>query len=438
MKHKDLLIMCIQNLLRHRARTMLTTLGVIIGCTSVVIMISIGIGMKASQDKMLAEMGDLSIISVNSSGTGPKSAKLNDNTIAAIRKLDHVEVAGAKLSSAALGLKITAGKDRRYVMAYGDIIGIDPELASSLGYTILEGEGFSPVKGSLTAGQYFAYSFKDSKRPEEKNMIYPSTYDDSGQPKEPDKPYFDLFKTELRIELPSPKSDTSTKPYVMNVTVSGKLKEDYAKGSETYDGAYISLKNMKTLWKEYKKMGGQTDIDKKGYDTVTVKVDNINHVADVEKQLQKLGFKTSSMESIRKPMEQEARRKQLMFGSMGAISLFVAALGITNTMIMSITERTVEIGIMKSLGCFILDIRNTILIEAGLIGLIGGVAGTVLSFILSFAMNLFSQDGSRISIIPWWLSAFAILFSIAIGVGSGYYPAEKAIQIPALEAIKHT
>ena len=66
-----------------------------------------------------------------------------------------------------------------------------------------------------------------------------------------------------------------------------------------------------------------------------------------------MGYSTSSMESIREPMEKEARQKQMMLGGLGAISLFVAALGITNTMIMSISERTREIGIMKSLGCYV-------------------------------------------------------------------------------------
>ena len=143
-----------------------------------------------------------------------------------------------------------------------------------------------------------------------------------------------------------------------------------------------------------------------------------------------------------------------MLGGLGAISLFVAALGITNTMIMSISERTKEIGIMKSLGCYVRDIRAMFLLEAGAIGLIGGLVGCVVSLIASIGMNLISagsqnsiaslQDalaalsatGSRISVIPPWLGAFAIMFSVFIGLGSGYYPANKAVGIPAIEAIK--
>ena len=142
-----------------------------------------------------------------------------------------------------------------------------------------------------------------------------------------------------------------------------------------------------------------------------------------------------------------------MLGGLGAISLFVAALGITNTMIMSISERTREIGIMKSLGCYVSDIRILFLSEAGAIGLFGGIIGCVISFIASIVINLVSLGGfqgfpslvlaivggegiSRVSVIPPWLLLFAVVFCIVIGLGSGYYPANKAVQISALEAIK--
>ena len=188
------------------------------------------------------------------------------------------------------------------------------------------------------------------------------------------------------------------------------------------------------------------------YDSIQVKVSHISQVEGVEREIKVMGYNTDSMESIRKPMEKEAKQKQMMLGGLGAISLFVAALGITNTMIMSISERTREIGIMKSLGCYVGDIRVMFLAEAGAIGLIGGVIGCIISVAASVAINLVSLGGlspenlagavlggenvSRVSIVPPWLLLFAIVFSIFIGLGSGYYPANRAVQIPALEAIK--
>ena len=89
MKTKDLLTICLQNLTRHKSRTFLTVLGVIIGCCSVVIMISIGIGMKEAQKNMLAQMGDLTIINVYSAGKGSRSAKLNNQAIRRFKEMNQ-------------------------------------------------------------------------------------------------------------------------------------------------------------------------------------------------------------------------------------------------------------------------------------------------------------------------------------------------------------
>ena len=107
---------------------------------------------------------------------------------------------------------------------------------------------------------------------------------------------------------------------------------------------------------------------------------------------------------------------------------------------------------MKSLGCYVTDVRVLFLGEAGAIGFLGGVIGCLISFLISLGINLVSlgispenllpavlggEKVSRISVIPPWLYLFAVLFSILIGLGSGYYPANKAVRVPALEAIKN-
>ena len=81
-------------------------------------------------------------------------------------------------------------------------------------------------------------------------------------------------------------------------------------------------------------------------------------------------------------MQEQSRNIQLVLGGIGAVSLFVAAIGIANTMMMSIYERTKEIGIIKVLGCALQNIREMFLMEAGFIGFLGGVIGVVLSYII--------------------------------------------------------
>lgn len=453
MQRRDLIRVCLQNLLRRKSRTLLTVLGVIIGCCSIVIMVSIGIGMKESQQKMLSEMGDLTIITVSPRNVGKKGAKLDDNMVAQFKKLPGVEAATPKISGDDLTVKLYAGSGKRYVCEYTALAGLDATSVEKLGYKILNGSNIDKnTNGSVLLGQYFEYSFMDTMRPPGYNTVdLYSMYKDDGTKGEPPPAYFDPFAQGMSITMEVSLSEGKS-PLVYELKPSGRVNEDYSKGYETSQGIIFDIKALAAILTDEKTASGATPSKQNGYKNVLVKVSDISQVADTEKKIKKLGFQTESMESIREPMGKEARQKQLMLGGLGAISLFVAALGITNTMIMSISERTREIGIMKSLGCYVSDIRAMFLMEAGAIGLLGGIAGSVISIAASFIMNiisvkdkaselsamveLLSSPGNSISVVPAWLIAFAIVFSICIGLGSGYYPANKAVRIPALEAIK--
>ncbi len=450
MQLRDLIRMCVQNLLRRKSRTFLTVLGVLIGCCSIVIMVSIGIGMKETQEKTLSEMGDLTIITVSPQSGGKRGKKPDAAAVKEFTSFNGVDAATPKLGTDDVSIKIYAGADRRYVAEWGSVTGLNASAIPGLGYKLLNGENISAASGDeVLAGQYFEYGFKDTMRPDGANTVdLYSMYKDDGTVGEPPDAYFNALETPLTVEVKFGEAN----PVTMQVKATGRVKEDYSKGYETSEGLILDLKTLQSLIDKAMQEAGQTINRGKSYSTVLVKVSGIEKVAEVEQQIKKMGFQTSSMESIRKPMEKEAHQKQLMLGGLGAISLFVAALGITNTMIMSISERTREIGIMKSLGCYVHDVRALFLMEAGAIGLIGGIVGSVISMLVSVLMNIVSNKaslaslesmwmllttpGSRMSVIPPWLIAFAVVFSICIGLGSGYYPANKAVKIPALEAIK--
>ena len=135
---------------------------------------------------------------------------------------------------------------------------------------------------------------------------------------------------------------------------------------------------------------------------------------------------------------------KVILGSIGAIALVVAGLGIVNTMIMSIYERTKEIGIMKVVGASLGDIRNMFILEAGIIGLLGGIGGVIsgwlLGRIIDFGANLYitSMGGEAMTLVdtPPGLVIFTLIFSIGIGVLSGLYPALKAMKLSPLSAIR--
>ena len=169
----------------------------------------------------------------------------------------------------------------------------------------------------------------------------------------------------------------------------------------------------------------------------------------VKKEFEKLGFKSySDMEYIA-PMQETAKMLEMILGAIGAVAMLVSAINIANTMIMSIYERTREIGIMKVLGCRVADIRKLFLFEAGMIGLIGGLVGIGLSYIASWALNKYGADilgsimnggyggtASAVSVIPLWLPLFGAAFAMMVGIVSGFIPAVKATKISAIEAMK--
>ena len=166
MKKGDLLQVCLQNLFRHKARTILTVMGVVLGCCSVTIMLSMWIGMKQAQEQALSMMGDLTIIQVYSQGKGKKTSKITDRTMETIKAIPGVTAATPRLTADQLPVTVYAGKDRRYRCLYLSAAGIRADAAEQMGYRLLEGSWNTAGQDRVLVGQEFAFLFEDTKRPE--------------------------------------------------------------------------------------------------------------------------------------------------------------------------------------------------------------------------------------------------------------------------------
>ena len=179
------------------------------------------------------------------------------------------------------------------------------------------------------------------------------------------------------------------------------------------------------------------------YNSAEVFVDDMENVTQVQEQLAAMGYRVNSQMDFLESSRQQSNMVQAVLGGIGAVSLFVAAIGIANTMMMSIYERTKEIGVMKVLGCDMGNIRNMFLIESGFIGFMGGTIGVALSYGVSAIVNRFvnmSQSmglSGDLSRIPPWLSMAAIGFAVFVGMAAGFMPAVRAMKLSPLAAIRN-
>jgi putative ABC transport system permease protein len=166
---------------------------------------------------------------------------------------------------------------------------------------------------------------------------------------------------------------------------------------------------------------------------------------EVEDRLRRQGYAVFSVIDALKGAKNAFIVLDIVLGLIGSIALAVSSLGIVNTMVMSILERTREIGIMKAIGASNEHIRRIFLIEASVIGLLGGFIGIALGWtvgqVINFGANLYirSQGGTAGTLfsLPVWLIAGAIAFSIVVSLIAGSYPAQRAARLDPIQALRH-
>lgn len=446
MKLRDMLGMSVKNLLKRKVRTSLTAAGVLIGTGAIVVMLSIGIGLTEGMNESIQQMGDITVIQIHNYNQSADRAKLNDEAIASIAAMDHV-VAVTPVYNVPWGSCVIESGKYRYD---GSIYGVDMNTMESFGYQLENGAFPEESKrgNAILFSSDALYSFFNTKK-KSHNRVDPYPDQNGNIP----KPYVDPMKDRLELQMMDEEGNATGRPTKLIGT--GVLTPDYSKTPSTSYAAFVDLSLAKELAKKVKTSGasgtrgGAQGIN---YDQAVVKTESVSDVQAVEQAIHDLGFPdTYSMETVRAPIQQMMNTIQLVLGGIGAVSLVVAALGILNTMIMSIYERTREIGVMKVLGCEVRHIRAMFLMEAGIIGLLGGILGLGVSYGASALINFFASSGgsgalggilgmagsvSTISVIPPWLAAGSVVFAVCVGVVSGILPANRAVKISALTAIR--
>lgn len=471
MNSVDLLRLARKNLWRRKARTILTVVGVMIGTTAIVVMLSLGIGLDESQKKNMARWGNLNTIRVNQgvrydNEGNPlgEEKELNDEAVAEIRGLEGVLAVSPAYDA---GGEARMGRKRGYLQ----LIGFEPsemanfEFEAAQGRLLEEGDRNVIVVGSQVINNFMDEA--QMRQMERGKMMGPRARPDN-DPSE---------MLDQRVTMQVYANGQRDKKRIFNYTVVGILEGEYTEHS--YE-AYAPIDEIKKMRKfMFSGSGGNTNrsamavgmsvrvgrggsvatrvtqragnrSDEDNYSYILVRTADVENSKKVSLALKEMGYNSWTMADQLEGIEKTSRTIQAILGGIGGITLLVAAIGITNTMVMSIYERTREIGVMKVIGATFRDIHSLFLAEAGLIGMIGGTIGLGLSYLVSYVINRISQgfmnggmpptspeDVLNISVIPVWLAGFAIVFAILIGLLAGLYPANRAVRLSPVEAIRN-
>lgn len=436
MRPFDLLQLVIANLSRMRGRVALTAFGVAIGTAAVLGLVSLGAGLQRSASASLGNIGDLKRIDIFSY-PGPQVVEAPGKA-AASRSNEPQGLTRARLDelSAIEGVQVVVPVEelqggatlrlRRYV-SYSTITALPPEGFKVLGLAATAGKS-QPSTGEAVVGAQIRDTFFDEQRGEQVQID-------------------ELLGETISLEAVRFDKDGNATTRTLRFRVAGLLQQ---KSSDTDYQIFVPQNEVQKLndWL----VGKRIDRNRQGYNRAIVLVNDSRDVAAIQQTIREKGYEAYSPMDTLREINRFFGILQAILGGIGAIALLVAAFGIINTLSMAILERTREIGLMKALGARNRDVMTIFLGEAASIGLLGGLAGTVVGYGLTMVGNVLARsftsqsggglfggvEGQPTDLIytPLWLIVFVIGFATLVGLVSGIYPALRAATLDPLRALK--
>jgi putative ABC transport system permease protein len=446
----DTLSLALRNLRQSRLRTFLTTLGVAIGIASLAGMVSLGVGL---QDQVIGRLtmsgvfdsitvtggGGLFGFGVPAGGRGGRGGRggaarvvtpLDDAVLAKIVAIAHVK-------DAYPNLRVPVQLRMRDYTGGATAAGI-PESS----------RGTGPFQ-TITHGTFFANAQAEAA------ML---SLDLAKQIHETDPASLvgqSLTLSYAAAAPPDAGADPTTERRIARVektfTVVGIIERDADAGmaASGLAGLMIPLAQAKAI-DAARVVSAQSLLNApsdrpRTYGTVTVRVNGAQHTQDVQAQIKAMGLTAFSLNDALQGAKRAFLLLDILLAVIGSIALAVSSLGIVNTMVMSILERTREIGIMKAIGGSDRDVRGIFLVEAATIGMLGGIGGLVLGWgvgrVINFGANIYieRQGGTAGNLfsLPWWLILGALGFALLVSLIAGSYPARRAARLDPIQALRH-
>ena len=399
--------MAVQNIRANKGRSFLTMLGIIIGIASVIAIVSIGEGTKNQMNSEIDGIGGGQIAVSVSNDAITESEFITAEDVQAVREIDTIE--GVNVSESYDGETVT-GKGNFSIMLTAE--GQDAKLLNN---------------SEMKYGNYFG----ENEIEEGKNVCVISDADAKR-----------LFGTDdvVGMNLDITCYDSSKSFRIMGVTTQ---KENGTFVSYTYDGMpvtvnipYSSMEDLVGATDEFYSLMIQGD---KTLDSQII-ADQVVHV--LEKRHQCAGeeyFQVQSFQDVMQSMNEMLGMVTAFISFVAGISLLVGGIGVMNIMLVSVTERTREIGIRKSLGAKTSSIMLQFLAEAAILTVIGGLIGIILGILAAYGICSVISGSIGMTIIPGispTVIFVATLFSCAVGVFFGIYPAKKAARLSPIEALR--
>ena len=407
------------NLLRRKTRTVLTALSMAVGVMCIVVLISVGLGYEQSYRESVEAMGSLTKIEVTlpQSEYGQKPI-LNDRAVASVAALRGVEAVTPVVQKSAY---LVSGAFVNMVRVYG----IDLSTAESFQLTAARGtlpEGGSVRRPEVLFTADVAAGFADRGRD------WTPALDENGDP--------------LVDVLSVPVSMTFDYASVSGAQTAGADGRAAASGAQykldvtgECDGESINFSTAAFMsYEVLLRMLGASGTE--SYELLWVKAATAEDVPAICASLRDAGLVTHSLNDMLETVRTQSRQLQGMLGAMGAVAVLISALCVANTMMMSISERNREIGVLKVLGASRRSISRLFLTEALIVGLLGGVLGLAISYGMRRLLPLIFAETEVRSIIPGYLAAGGVAFAGLIAVLSALLPARRAARISANEAIR--
>ena len=480
MSSVDILTMCLRNLFKRKLRTILTMLGVVIGTVAIVVTISLGLAVDLRFQQRIDEMGNVTVITVQSGanrwmppGEDEVQTEFPDLDDAAVQKFQRIPGVDLVLPAMQMSLGFRSGN---YV-AWTQVVGVRPEAFAALGYQMEEGRPIAEGNSlEVVFGSFAEINFQDMTTDEWVDRWWPAWMGEDVEP------FVDIFNDRIQtsyddrfiwgfeqdqdLAFGDGEAARPIRPFTLEVVGLMERTGDWNVDQSVFMDIEF-VRRMRADQQRHQQQWGMSGLETEygmgridaganvfrdiGYDFIYVRANDINLLADIHEQIEEMGYMgfypTMGIEMV----QDMVAGQQQMLGAIGAVSLFVAAIGIANTMVMSTYERTREIGVMKVIGAALADIKKLFLMEAAMIGFFGGIFGILFSYLVSYILNnhlgfalmggmmdwmMGEDDAALVSLITPWLSGAALIFASFIGLVSGYYPAQRATKLSALNAIR--